>query len=318
MSRQSQLEQQVHKIFSEHNHEHSIATRWRYEDGATRFADFVAENFGLQKISNVSAKHVFAYFEQMKSKGISPATMRTDLSGIRFMQEKSGSHNKLPDNRAFDLPKRSVGVVDRAWMAPEIEKGTQLAKDMGREDVNHAIMLSSQFGLRIEGCANLRCYQITDALKTGELHIERGQEKNGKERWIPITMPSQRETLQEINAHMRDAGRHGGDRVCVQDVHQKVGQTIRSLQDWMGNHRGKIQERGDNPAFRKYQERATEAGVKLRTDSLSFHGLRYTYAQNRYAELIRDGKTPAYARKEVSLCLGHNREAITKIYLAEK
>jgi integrase len=50
--------------------------------------------------------------------------------------------------------------------------------------------------------------------------------------------------------------------------------------------------------------------------SLTFHGLRHTYAKEQYLLFIKSGCTEAQAGREVSKLLGHEREDVTRIYPA--
>jgi integrase len=47
-----------------------------------------------------------------------------------------------------------------------------------------------------------------------------------------------------------------------------------------------------------------------------FHGLRHNYAVEYYLSLIKKGCTDSQACKQVSQWMGHEREEITRIYLA--
>ena len=49
---------------------------------------------------------------------------------------------------------------------------------------------------------------------------------------------------------------------------------------------------------------------------MTFHGLRHTYAAEKYQELVDSGKSPLDAHFEVSRLLGHERPDVTNIYLA--
>ena len=49
---------------------------------------------------------------------------------------------------------------------------------------------------------------------------------------------------------------------------------------------------------------------------LTFHGLRYTYAVEKYQKLVGDGMTELSAHFAVSRLLGHERPDVTDIYLA--
>ena len=49
---------------------------------------------------------------------------------------------------------------------------------------------------------------------------------------------------------------------------------------------------------------------------LTFHGLRHTYAAEKYRQLITDGFSELDAHLTVSKLLGHERTDVTNIYLA--
>jgi integrase len=49
---------------------------------------------------------------------------------------------------------------------------------------------------------------------------------------------------------------------------------------------------------------------------LTFHGLRQTYAAEKYRQLIADGISELDAHLTVSQLLGHERVDVTNIYLA--
>ena len=52
-------------------------------------------------------------------------------------------------------------------------------------------------------------------------------------------------------------------------------------------------------------------------ERITFHGLRHTYAHEKYEEYISIGKNEKEARKMVSELLGHHRDVVTRIYLYE-
>ena len=49
---------------------------------------------------------------------------------------------------------------------------------------------------------------------------------------------------------------------------------------------------------------------------ITFHGLRHTYAAEKYTSLVSGGMTPLDAHFTVSRLLGHERPDVTDIYLA--
>ena len=64
------------------------------------------------------------------------------------------------------------------------------------------------------------------------------------------------------------------------------------------------------------REDLSEDGKKKRTETISWHSLRHTYAQRTYEEALKE--RPKKARKIVSENLGHHRTEVTRIYLADK
>ncbi len=49
---------------------------------------------------------------------------------------------------------------------------------------------------------------------------------------------------------------------------------------------------------------------------LTFHGLRHTFAAEKYLQLMDEGLDDLDARYAVSRLLGHNRSDVTTVYLA--
>ena len=113
--------EQVTSIYK-HCNELSFGTRKRHFEATKRFCGFLADNFRLQKFKNVEDRHFRAYVEYLIESGASPATIQSDLSGIRFFHRLSGSKNKLSENNCLDLPKRSVGVENRSLGSPKKKK----------------------------------------------------------------------------------------------------------------------------------------------------------------------------------------------------
>ena len=75
------LEAQLNKL-ARHNRQGSYRTKERYYMAMKRFCHFLAENYHLQKLSNISGKHLVAYVLWMQEKGLSASTIKTDLAAI--------------------------------------------------------------------------------------------------------------------------------------------------------------------------------------------------------------------------------------------
>lgn len=65
--------------------------------------------------------------------------------------------------------------------------------------------------------------------------------------------------------------------------------------------------------FYKYKEEVKDADSNR---PMTFHGLRHTYAAEKYQELTESGMPELDAHFAVSRLLGHERADVTNIYLA--
>ena len=282
-----------------------IATRARYFEGTDRFVRYCAEEWHLQKFVNVSGKHIRAYVEYMRDKELTPNTIVTELSSIRFFYGYSGGKNRLPDNKELPIGKRNRGELNRAWFPEEVEKAYSVAIEMGRIDAAFGIRLGERFGLRIHEMCELKVEQLLKAVRYGELTVKG---KGTQIRAIPIENEKQREIVYRLINYARSKGMNPGDCVIVQKDKRGIEKEIAALSSWMYNNRRKFTDPD--------RQSKVNPGEKERIELPSWHGFRHYYAQTRYNVLKNvDGKN---ALKEVSERLGHHRPGITKVYLAEK
>ena len=87
------LEAQLNKL-ARHNRQGSYRTKERYYMAMKRFCHFLADNYHLQKLSNISGKHLVAYVLWMQEKGLSASTIKTDLAAIRFFHDKISNRSE--------------------------------------------------------------------------------------------------------------------------------------------------------------------------------------------------------------------------------
>ena len=132
MSTYINLLAQAQKLYK-HNRQGSFQTKRRYFEAFQRFLRFVGEEFRLQKLQNISGKHLYAYFDYLKEKGVAPATQKTDAAAIRFWCDKiSSAKHRLPTNDELKLERRQHGG-DRSWDDAEVERMIDECKAAGRE-----------------------------------------------------------------------------------------------------------------------------------------------------------------------------------------
>ena len=169
-----------------HNRQGSLRTKERYHEAFKRFCAYLADEFHLQKLENISGKHLVSYVLWMQESGKSASTIKTDLAAIRFFHDKmSRPKYQLPtnDELAVELERRCFGGVDRTWSNIEFNKmlGKALAED--RYDFILALYLGRYAGLRIHECFRIDTATAERALRENAITIKG---KGGKVRTVPI------------------------------------------------------------------------------------------------------------------------------------
>tara|TARA_R110001592_G_scaffold363287_1_gene683211 strand:- start:1427 stop:2296 length:870 start_codon:yes stop_codon:yes gene_type:complete len=159
--------------------------------------------------------------------------------------------------------------------------------------VRMSLQLQAAFGLRREEALKIKPRQADEG---HEIRLQASWTKGGKERTVPIRTEAQRQLLEQAKALAGGGSLIPANKQYIQQV-------------------------------RIYERQTANAGLS------KMHGLRHSYAQNRYKELTgwaapnRGGPnskqlTPEQkeidkaARLQISRELGHEREQITAVYLA--
>ena len=269
-----------------HNRHGSFKTRERYYDAMKRFCAFLADYFRLEKLSNISGKHIVGYVARMKERGRSAAYIKTELSAIRLFHDLiPNPRYKLPGNDNLDLERRSFGDVDRTWTEQEFEDMQQRVSKHGRDDYADMLTLIRNTGLRLHECARLDTAAAECVLRSGMLTVKG---KGGKVRSLPA------------------------NTIAFEVLRRRLALTSRGRKLFVpeGIKTDVVMSRLEQFVIRN---RVIERGVGV---NLTIHGLRHTWAAERYQELIADGRAPYEARKQVSQWLGHERDSVTNIYLA--
>lgn len=272
-----------------HNRQGSYRTRERYYKAMKRFCRFLAEEYHLQKLSNISPKHLNAYIAKLQSEGKAASTIKTDLAAIRFFHDMMDAKHLLPDNGSLTvkLERRRFGGVDRSWSQREF--GLFLCKcwDAGHEDYAAVATLTYYAGLRIHECFRLDTAATENALCTGSVTIKG---KGGKIRSVPINESIRIELKKMLTVTPRGHKLFVPDKVPTHIAINRFQQFICSVRD-------EIQDPGS-------------------TRPMTHHGLRHTYAAETYKKLINEGMSELDAHFTVSRLLGHERPDVTNIYLA--
>jgi len=269
-----------------HNRHGSFKTRERYYDAMKRFCAFLADSYRLGKLSNISSKHIEAYVYRLKGLGRSTAYIKTELSAIRLFHDLIPNPRYiLPSNNSLDLERRRYGDIDRTWSDQEYEGMLQQAFEQGRSDYTDMLMLIRHTGLRLHECARLDTATAEGALRTGILTVKG---KGGKIRRLPVDTTA----LDVLHRRLRHTRR--GCKLFIPDG-VKTDVVMSRLEQFIIRNR---------------------PSMKIEGAKVTAHGLRHTWTAEQYLKYIAEGQTPYETRKQMSKLLGHEREAVTNIYLA--
>jgi len=275
-----------------HNRQGSELTKRRDYAAMKRFCAFLADTYHLQKLANISGKHLVAYVKYMQAKGLSASTIKTDLSAIRFFHSKiSKAKYKLPSNHelSVELERRRFGAVDRTWSLQEFERFTQLCQEADRQDYAAIACLTWYAGLRIHECFRIDTAIAEQALRKNAIAIKG---KGGKIRTVPIN-DAIRVELKKMLALTEQ-----GHKLFVPDG-VRTDLAINRFQQFLCKVRPQIQDEGS-------------------VRPMTHHGFRHSFAARTYRELLEKGVASLDASYQVSRLLGHERSDVTNIYLASE
>ena len=171
---------------AKHNRQGSYQTRYRYYEAMKRFCRFLAEAFHLQRLANLSGKHLVAYVTYLQETGKSASTIKTDLAAIRFFHDLiPDAKYRLPrnDELGVELERRRFGGVDRVWSNTEFNRMIGKAMGENRDDIACALYLARFAGLRIHEVCRIDTATAEKALREGAVTIKG---KGGNIRTVPI------------------------------------------------------------------------------------------------------------------------------------
>ena len=283
------LKTQADKVYR-HIRTGSYKTRSRYYAAVLRFLRFLSVEYRLKNIQNIDGKHLIAYVLYMEAQDLSERTVKTDLSAIRWFHDFiSCARHRLPNNDdlGVELPKHVFTYYDRSWTDDEYLKMRDIAIREGYPAYDRAMQLGRLAGLRVHEVFKIDTATARAATRTGSITIVG---KGGKSRTVPCCA--------ECIAALADqlAVTAPGQKLFV-PPNMHTDRAINRLQLFLWKYRDEARDQ-TNP-------------IKL-----TFHGLRHSYAAEKYTELRRNGASKLDAYLRVSALLGHNRGEVSKIYTA--
>jgi hypothetical protein len=278
------------KTLCRQSREGSYATQVRRERDLTLIANQLHElGYRRLRAQSLKPKHVEALTRHWLSQGISAGTIKNRMASVRWWAHKVNRQNVVArSNEHYGIPNRRF-VTDESKAAAVTGADLDKVRD---EHVRMSLELQQAFGLRREEAIKL---QPSFADRGDHLVLKASWTKGGKERLIPVRTEMQRDVLDRAR---RLAG---------------LGSLIPSNRNYVHQ-------------LHVYEGNTRRAGLSR------MHGLRHAYAQNRYLELTgwkspasggpgRKTMTPEQreidrdVRLTISRELGHEREAVTNVYL---
>ena len=157
-----------------------------------------------------------------------------------------------------------------------------------RDDFILALYLGRYAGLRIHECFRIDAAAAERALRENALTVKG---KGGKVRTVPIEDERIPMMLRKLLVQTER-----GHKLLVPDG-MPTDRAINTLELFIYRCRNGISDEGSDRR-------------------LTFHGLRHTYAAEKYTRLTEDGMSVIDAHYAVSRLLGHERADVTDIYLA--
>ena len=271
-----------------HNRQESYKTRQRYYEAMQRFCRFLADEYHIQKLTNISGKHLTSYVCYLQERGRAASTVKTELSAIRFWHDQLSSPKyRLPANNELTvgLERRRIGGMDRHWTPEQFAAFAAVCREAGRDDYADIATLTYYVGLRIHEVCRLDTAAVEAWERTGALTVKG---KGGRIRSVPVTAEAAKQALRD-----RRAAVQRGHKLFVSDD-VATDAYIHAFQAFLREHRP---DQGANPR------------------PLTHHGMRHSYAVRQYREAVDGGATEYRAKLEVSKLLGHGRADVTDVYL---
>ena len=260
----------------------------------SRMLDLIAtqlRELGFRRMQkrSLNPKHVDALISHWQDQGISVGTLKNRVSALRWWAKKINKSSIIArDNTVYGIGKRSY--VAKASKARELDE-RKLSK-ISDQSVRLSIRLQAAFGLRREESIK---FSPGYGIKHDHIRLKSSWTKGGRTRTVPIRNDEQRQLLAEVKDFVNGGSLIPAQLNYVQQLH-------------------------------RYERQLRNVGLT------KLHGLRHAYAQRRYEELTGWRSTAAggpaadslttdqralnlKARVTISQELGHNREAISAVYL---
>ncbi len=277
------------------NRDGSHVTQYDRRKIVMQFAkDLHTLGFRGLRLRNVRQKHIQKVLHVWKtgnpySQPVSEATVKNRLANVRWVLEKVGKSNLLPDTN------RSLGIEARTYLS-EQSRAVPLTEDVLKRvtdnHVYHSFRMQAAFGLRREEAMKV---EPTWADRGDKLVLKSSWTKGGRPREIPIRTQQQREVLNAAKAFAKNGSLIPARKSYREHVMTWEYQTRRAgLSKTHGLRHAYAQRRYEELTGRKAQILGGTPTIQL---------------EGALREKDRE------ARLQIAAELGHSRIDITSTYL---
>jgi site-specific recombinase XerC len=230
----------------------------------------------VQKIEDVSEKHISAFIEKAKSDGLSTRTLQNYLSALRVCLRSAGK-DRFADSSRISNENLGIAGASRAGTkeACPVEVLQEALSKINDDGVRAALSMMPLLGLRDE-----EAVRSVDSLKTWSKDLARGDVltviygcKGGRAR--EIIVPQREKALAAVKQALSVCEKHGGKLIDRPSI---------------------------DKALATLSSKAATAGLK---GIHSPHSLRYAYAQDVKNLYLSRGFSEKESRSLTSISLGH-------------
>ena len=257
---------------------YSYKTADQYRDIAKDLMNYTKEQFNTKDIEKLESKHIQSYLESKIADGVKYSTFQKYAAALEKLEvalNKYAESHNTGREYHFDLS----SVREQAR---EVLERTQETRAYENPKALIENIQNNDYKI-IAQAQHEGGFRISELNHLSEKNFKDNNTfqvisgKGGKDREVPLS----KETYQALKSLLNKADTDGKYKFDMND----------------------------------YRNALKEAAEKSGQEYTGSHGLRWNFAQEKFAELQQQGKTYEQALQEVSHLLGHERPDITEHYL---
>ena len=267
----------------------AIRTMQNYCELNVTFAEWCRDRYRIRRLGDITPDHAVAFLTNLRSRGLSPATVTTYASAIKKLDtglRAVGWRRRKAESLVQDFQGRRADIVADPYTQDDAER---LIAAMAELDPQYGQVARLQrvSGLRVSEAVHLQADGVAADGSQITLTGPGTHAKGGRSRVAPVLALHRPEVVA-----LRDQGLANPDRHLFQNRQSLTGAVKRAA-----------------------SRLAVRLGVEVGDGT---HSLRKLYANELYGELMASrGLSREDARRAVTHALGHSRLDVLKAYLVD-